>query len=75
MAQDKIALAAVTAVSNLMQKMPDESAKSDALSVLMMTNYNLLREVEGDNFVRAWLQTALQDLEKNPPVVGLMKPH
>ncbi|MEN3292650.1 MAG: hypothetical protein V7642_1903 [Burkholderiales bacterium] len=75
MAQDKVALEAVNAVSNLMQKMPDDSAKADALNVLMMTNYNLLREVEGDDFVRAWLQTALRDLEENPPVIGLTKTH
>jgi hypothetical protein len=75
MARDKIALEAVNAVSNLMQKMPDDFAKADALGVLMMTNYNLLRDVEGDEFVRAWLQTALRDLEENPPVIGLAKPH
>ncbi|MDB5773855.1 MAG: hypothetical protein JWM42_4229 [Burkholderia sp.] len=75
MAQDKIALEAVNAVSKLMQKMPDDYAKADALSVLMMTNYNLLRDVEGDEFVRAWLQTALQDLDRNPPVLGLGRPH
>jgi hypothetical protein len=75
MAQDKIALAAVNAVSNLMQRMPDDMAKADALDVMMMTNYNLLRDVHGDDFVRAWLQTALRDLEENPPVVGLPRSH
>jgi hypothetical protein len=75
MAEDKIALEAVNAVSSLMQKMPDDSAKADALGVLMMANYNLLRDVEGDEFVRAWLQTALQDLEHNPPVMGLQHAH
>ncbi|RJF95277.1 hypothetical protein [Noviherbaspirillum saxi] len=75
MAQDKVAIAAVDAVSNLLQGMPDASAKADALNVLMMTNYNLLRDVEGDDFVRAWLQTALRDLEKNPPVLSLNTRH
>jgi hypothetical protein len=73
MAQDKVAVEAVNAVSNLMQKMPNDAAKADALGVLMMTNYNLLRDVEGDEFVRAWLQTALRDLEENPPVIALEK--
>lgn len=68
MAYDKVAVAAVKAVSTLLQKMPDESTKADALGVMMMTNYNLLRDVHGDDFVRAWLQTALQDLEQNPPI-------
>ncbi|NEX64888.1 hypothetical protein [Noviherbaspirillum galbum] len=71
MAQDKIALEAVKAVSNLMLKMPDSSAMADALNVLMMTNYNLMRDIEGDEFVRAWLQTALNDLETNPPAIKI----
>lgn len=68
MAQDKIAYAAVNAVSRLMQRMPDEDAKADALGVMMMTNYNLLRNVEGDDYVRAWLTKALEDLDSNPPL-------
>ena len=75
MAQDKVAIAAVTAVSNLLQRMPDATTKADALGVLMMTNYNLLRDVEGDDFVRAWLQTALRDLDENPPVFGVETRH
>lgn len=75
MAQDKVAIAAVTAVSNLLQRMPDATAKADALGVLMMTNYNLLRDIEGDDFVRAWLQTALRDLDQNPPVIGIETRH
>lgn len=75
MAQDKIAVEAINAVSNLLHSMPDDSAKADALNVLMMTNYNLLRDVEGDEFVRAWLQSALRDLDENPPVLGLAKIH
>jgi hypothetical protein len=75
MAQDKIAVEAVNAVSNLMLKMPDATSRADALNVLMMTNYNLMRDIEGDAFVRAWLQTALEDLEANPPVIGFAKPH
>lgn len=74
MIEDKVALEAVNAVNKLMQKMPDESAKADALGLLMMTNYNLLRDLEGDDFVRAWLQNALLDLEKNPPISGLLPP-
>jgi hypothetical protein len=73
MSQDNIAVEAVTAVSNLMQKMPDNDARADALGVLMMTNYYLLRDVRGDEFVRAWLHTALRDLEQNPPVIALEK--
>jgi len=75
MAQDKVAIAAVNAVSSLLQRMPDATAKADALGVLMMTNYNLLRDVEGDDFVRAWLQTALRDLDENPPVFGIETRH
>jgi hypothetical protein len=71
MAQDEIAVKTINAVSTLLHSMPDDSAKADALNVLMMTNYNLLRDVEGDEFVRAWLQTALRDLEENPPVLGV----
>jgi hypothetical protein len=40
----------------------------------MMTNYNMLRNVEGDAYVRAWLQKALEDLDRNPPL-GLMELH
>jgi hypothetical protein len=42
---------------------------------MMMTNYNLLRDVHGDEFVRAWLQTALQDLEQNPPIFANANMH
>lgn len=73
MSKDNIAVEAVTAVSNLMQKMPDNAAKADALGVLMMTNYYLMRDVVGDDFVRAWLHTALRDLDQNPPVIALEK--
>jgi hypothetical protein len=73
MSQDNIAVEAVTAVSNLMQKMPDNASRADALGVLMMTNYYLMRDVAGDDFVRAWLHTALRDLEQNPPVIALEK--
>jgi hypothetical protein len=38
-----------------------------------MTNYYLMRDVVGDDFVRAWLHTALRDLEQNPPVIALEK--
>lgn len=75
MIQDKVALETVTAVNDLMQKMPDETTRADALNLLMMTNYNLLRDLEGDDFVRAWLQTALKDLERNPPISGLISPY
>ncbi|WP_194726547.1 hypothetical protein [Noviherbaspirillum malthae] len=75
MAYDKVAVAAVKAVSNLLQKMPDETTRADALGVMMMTNYNLLRDVHGDEFVRAWLQTALQDLEQNPPIFANANMH
>ena len=75
MNEDQIANMTLNMLGDLMGKLPTIREKSDALGVLMISAYNLLRTTEGDEFVRGWLQSALADVAKNPPVVEFRLPH
>ena len=39
----------------------------DALGVLMIASYTMLRTIEGDEFVLGWLESARVDIAENPP--------
>lgn len=47
--------------------------RASYLSAIMQTSYQLMRSVEGDEFVRGFLESALEDLATPAPVV-LRKP-
>jgi hypothetical protein len=75
MNEDQIAKLTLDTLGGLMNKLPTKREKSEALTMLMMTGYNLLRTTEGDEFVRGWLDSALADLAANPPAVALRTAH
>lgn len=45
------------------------------LSALLLASYKLLRTVEGDEFVRGWLESALEEVNTTPPDVAIRKTH
>lgn len=75
MTDDQIAKATLDAMGALMAQMPTKYDKTEALGLLMITGYNLLRSTEGDEFVRGWLESALADVANNPPAYELRIPH
>lgn len=75
MDDDQISKLAIDMLGELMNKLATEREKSDALGVLMIAGYNLLRTTEGDEFVRGWLESALADVASNPPVCKFNMPH
>lgn len=75
MTDDQIAKTTLDALGALLAKMPTKYAKTEALGLLMITGYNLLRSTEGDRFVQGWLESALADVAANPPACELRMPH
>lgn len=75
MKEAEIARLSVEAMQGLLAKMPSREDKSEALSYLLMGSYKLLRTVESDEFVRGWLESALDEVRNNPPDVVLAVPH
>lgn len=75
MDDDQIAKITLDAMGALLAQMPTKYAKTEALGMLMITGYNLLRSIEGDTFVQGWLEGALSDLAANPPACELRMPH
>jgi hypothetical protein len=49
--------------------------RSSYLSALLMISYKLLRTLEGDEFVLGWLQSALQEVQTEPPDVQINEFH
>lgn len=45
------------------------------LSALLMASYKLLRTVEGDEFVRGWLEAALAEVLTTAPDVAIREIH
>lgn len=41
------------------------------LSALLMASYKLLRTVEGDEFVRGWLESALHEVKTEAPDLAI----
>ena len=75
MNDDQIATLTLDALGKLMNQLPTKREKSDALGVLMIAGYNLLRTTEGDEFVRGWLESALEDMARNPPACEFRMAH
>jgi len=75
MTDDQVAKITMDAVGELMAKMPMMADRKNALGFLLMTSYKLLRTAEGDEFVRGWLESALQEVNTCPPDVSLVCPH
>jgi hypothetical protein len=47
--------------------------RSEYLSAVMQVSYQLMRSVEGDSFVRGFLESALTELD-TPAVIAFRKP-
>ena len=74
MNEDRIATLTFDMLGKLMHQLPTKREKSDAIGVLMIAGYNLLRTTEGDEFVRGWLEGALADVSDNPPAFQFRVP-
>ncbi|KWF29880.1 hypothetical protein [Burkholderia pseudomultivorans] len=51
-----------------------ESEKVTYLSASLLSAYQLIRSVAGDEWVRSWLEAALYDVKNNPCAVEIRKP-
>lgn len=72
---DQIAKAAIDAVTGLVGRYRLKRHQSDAAASVMLTAYNLLRAIEGDEFVIGWLQTAVTDVQTKPCPFEVIRPH
>lgn len=70
-----VAKQAADMLCNLVNKMPDKEARSSALSITMMISYKLLRTMEGDEFVRGFLESCLREVNETPPDICLAVKH
>lgn len=75
MNEDQISKLTLDMLGELMNKLPTKREKSDALGLLMIAGYNLLRTTEGDEFVRGWLESAMADVANNPAACEFKMPH
>lgn len=75
MNEDQISKMTLDMLGELMNKLPTKREKSDALGMLMIAGYNLLRTTEGDEFIRGWLESAMADVASNPPACEFRLPH
>jgi hypothetical protein len=64
---------AIKAVAILPHLKPEE--RSSYLSALLMISYKLLRTVEGDEFVRGWLESAMHEVQTEAPDVKINEFH
>lgn len=67
MTETEITDRALDALGKLLAQMATPREKSDAISLILIAGYNMLRSIEGDEFVRGWLESALADVKNCPP--------
>ena len=70
-----VAKQAADMLCDLVNQMPDKESKSSALSITMMISYKLLRTMEGDDFVRGFLESCLREVNTQPPDIALAVKH
>ena len=73
--EDQISEMTLEAVDGLMQKLPMLTDRKNAMGVLLIISYNLLRSAESDEFMRGWLESALEDVKHNAPAMELKGAH
>jgi hypothetical protein len=56
--------AAVETIEGLLERFADNQDKSEALMMAMMTCFQAVRQIEGDEFMSQWLMAALKDTTK-----------
>lgn len=64
---------ALKAVGIIPKLKPEE--RESYLSALLMISYKLLRTVAGDEFVRGWMESALQEVKTEAPDVTINELH
>ena len=69
--EDDISSMAMDAIGGLMAKLPMLADRTEAVGILLIASYNLLRSVEGDEYMKGWLESALQDVKSRPSPVQL----
>ncbi len=72
---EEIARLTVAAVSALLGNLKTREECGAALGYLLMAAYKPLRTIEGDDFVRGWLESALREVQTTPPDVVLVDLH
>ena len=75
MTEEQIADIALELFHNFIGKLPTNQDKTNGITALMLTATELLRMIEGDEFVRGWLESELKDIAKNTPGVEFSLPH
>ena len=72
---DEIAKMTLETIDGLMSKLPMLADRKSAAGFILMTGYNLIRSAEDDDFVRGWLESALEDVKRNASVIELKGAH
>lgn len=72
---DAIVIAIKNAILPIIRRMPTNERRSEAASFVLAMGYELLRGIEGDEFMRGWLDEAEVDLASGAPRVILVDPH
>ena len=75
MTEEQIADIALELFHNFIEKLPTNQDKTNGITALMLTATKLLRMIEGDEFVRGWLESELKDIAKNTSGVEFSLPH
>ncbi len=71
----EIAHLTIQTVGALLRGLKTREEQGAALGYLLMAAYKPLRTIEGDEFVRGWLESALREVQTTPPDVGLVDLH
>lgn len=66
---------AMKTVSDLLGATPNNRDRSELMSALLMICYNVLRNMEDDQFVIGWLESALSDVKENAPIIVARQAH
>ncbi|MDD2920230.1 hypothetical protein [Rhodoferax sp.] len=75
MNDDQIAKITHNAMGVALARIPTMEDKKSALGMFLITSYRLLRTAKGDEFVRGFLEGALQEVSANPPDTSIVRMH
>lgn len=68
---DQVVNAAMEAITKLVSAMPTTADKANAVGMLLLVSYKLMRTLEDDEFVIGWLESALHEVRTQPVDVVL----
>jgi hypothetical protein len=75
MTDDQIADAVKNAVLPIMRSLRTQERRSELASFLLSLGWELTRGIEGNEFMRGWLDRASADLGTNPAKIVLVEHH